>query len=62
VTGLSPEAFREATGAQVDRRVVDAAPWVFLVNPVGFDFVSERVGNYQRHPQWGVLLAQLWVT
>jgi hypothetical protein len=25
------------------------------------DFASERVGNFQYHPQWGVLLSQLWV-
>jgi len=25
------------------------------------DFVSKRVGNYQSHPVFGVLLDQLWV-
>ena len=25
------------------------------------DFVSERVGNYRFHRQWGVLLEQLWI-
>jgi hypothetical protein len=34
---------------------------VFLVNPVGVDLVSERAGNYERNPQWGLLLDQLWV-
>jgi hypothetical protein len=23
--------------------------------------VSKRVGNYQFHPEWGVLFDQLWV-
>jgi peptide/nickel transport system substrate-binding protein len=47
--------------AQVDRYVADRAPYVPLVNPVGIDFVSARVGNAQHHPQWRLLLDQLWV-
>ena len=47
--------------AQVDRMFTDQAPWLPLVNPRGTDLVSARVGNYQRHFQWGVLLDQLWV-
>jgi ABC-type transport system substrate-binding protein len=47
--------------AQNDRRIVDQAPWVPLYNTRSADFVSERVGNYQHHPQWGVLVDQLWV-
>ncbi len=47
--------------ARVDRAITDRAPWVPLVNPIGVDFVSARVGGYQYHPQWGVLLGQLWV-
>ncbi len=44
-----------------DQMLVDLSPWVFLVNPVGLDFVSARVGNYQYSAQWGILLDQLWV-
>jgi class 3 adenylate cyclase len=47
--------------ARIDREIVDRAPWVPLYNNRTIDFVSERVGNYQDHPQWGVLLDQLWV-
>jgi len=47
--------------AEIEHRLVDLAPWVFLVNPVGVDLVSERAGNYERNPQWGLLLDQLWV-
>jgi YVTN family beta-propeller protein len=47
--------------ADVDRAVVDTAAWVPVANPISIDFLSERVGNYQRHPHWGVLLGQLWV-
>lgn len=46
---------------QVDRRVMDAAPWLPLINKRGIDLISERTGNYQRNPQLGVLLGQLWV-
>jgi ABC-type transport system substrate-binding protein len=47
--------------ARLDRRVVEAAPWVPLFTPRFTDFVSKRVGNYQAQPGNGVLLDQLWV-
>ena len=47
--------------AEIDRAIVDQAPYVWLVSTSGVGFVSERVGNYQVSPQWGVLLDQLWV-
>ena len=47
--------------SEVDRAIVDLAPVAALTNPVFVDFVSERVGNYQHHPQWSILLDQLWV-
>jgi peptide/nickel transport system substrate-binding protein len=50
-----------ALWAEVDRRLVDAAPLAPLFNRRGMDLVSTLVGNYQRHPQWAVLLDQLWV-
>jgi hypothetical protein len=31
------------------------------VTPNATDFVSKRVGNYQFHPLWGLLIDQLWV-
>ena len=55
-----PLAARELW-AKIDAKIVDLAPWVFLNNPRGVDFVSERSGNYQHHPLWGVLIDQLWV-
>ena len=57
---VNPAAGREQW-ASVDRQVVDEAPWAPLLNTESVGFVSERVGNYQYHPQWGVLLGQLWV-
>jgi YVTN family beta-propeller protein len=52
-----------AAGAwvQVDHEITDLAPWVPLVSLRFADFTSARVGNYQYHPVWGILLDQLWV-
>ena len=47
--------------SQVDHAIVDQAPFVPLFTLKHLDLVSERVGNYQYNPQWGVLLDQLWV-
>ncbi len=47
--------------AQIERRIVDQAPWVPLANPFDVHLVSDRVGNYQAHPHWLVLVGQLWV-
>jgi peptide/nickel transport system substrate-binding protein len=48
--------------AAVDREIVDQAPAIPLLVPQGIDLVSKRVGNYQHHPVWGIVLSQLWVT
>jgi YVTN family beta-propeller protein len=55
-----PSAAGEAWAA-VDRAVVDAAAWLPIANPAAFDFLSERVGNYHHHPQWGLLISQVTV-
>ena len=47
--------------AKIDREIVDEAPYMWLVNPIAVEFVSERVGNYQYSQQWGTVLDQLWV-
>lgn len=47
--------------ARIDREIVDEAPVVPLFTLKQVDIVSRRVGNYQFHPQWGVLFGQLWV-
>jgi YVTN family beta-propeller protein len=46
--------------SEVERAIVDLALWAPLFNE-GTDFVSARVGNYQFHPAYLVLLDQLWV-
>jgi peptide/nickel transport system substrate-binding protein len=50
-----------AMWARIDRSVTDEAPWLSMVNLRLVNLVSERVGNYQSNPQWGVLVDQLWV-
>ncbi len=45
----------------VERRLVDAAPWIPLVNPVSVDVLSERAHNFKRTPTLGVLFDQMWV-
>jgi len=47
--------------ADVDRALTDRAVAVFTSSMRNVVFVSERVGNYQSHPQSGTLLDQLWV-
>ena len=47
--------------AEIDREIVDKAPWLPTLNLNTVDFLSKRVGNYQFHPQWGMLIDQLWV-
>jgi hypothetical protein len=63
LTGLLTESpanagFSYLTGY---RDLTDLAPWVPLYTQYGADFVSTRVGNYQHHPLWGALFAQLRV-
>ena len=43
------------------RRLARSAPAAPLLNRRGAVVVSERLGNYQHHPLFGVLLDQVWV-
>lgn len=45
--------------AGLDRKLVDRAAWVPLVNPRQVDLVSNRVHNYQHHAVLGVIVDQL---
>jgi len=47
--------------AQIDRDIVDQAPWAPFYNPNVLVLLSRRVGNFQLHPFWNLLLDQLWV-
>jgi peptide/nickel transport system substrate-binding protein len=44
-----------------DREVTDSAAVVPYDNLKSVDFVSKRVGNYQHHPEFDLLIDQLWV-
>ena len=48
----------DAVWARADRRAVNRAAWVPLVNPRELDFVSERLRNYGYDPPLGFLAAQ----
>jgi YVTN family beta-propeller protein len=56
----SPDAAR-LLWADIDREIVDQAPWVPLYNRRALVMLSARVGNYQFHPLWELLIDQLWV-
>jgi len=56
----TPDATR-LLWADIDRKIVGQAPWVPLYNPRAMVVVSARVGNYQFHPLWRLLIDQLWV-
>jgi ABC-type transport system substrate-binding protein/class 3 adenylate cyclase len=46
---------------KLDREVTDRALLVPFINPKAVDFVSKRLGNYQHHPNYGLLVDQVWV-
>ena len=50
-----------AIWAELDAAITDQAPWVPLATFNSTAFVSPQVGNVQIHPQWGILVDQLWV-
>ncbi|MGW0808314.1 ABC transporter substrate-binding protein [Nonomuraea sp. NPDC002799] len=46
---------------EIDRELMKQSPIVPLFQPKQVDFVSSRVGNYQFHKQFFMLIDQLWV-
>jgi peptide/nickel transport system substrate-binding protein len=46
---------------RLDREVTDKALMIPFITPKAVDFVSKRVGNYQHHPEFDLLIDQLWV-
>ena len=51
----------DAAWARIEHELTDRAVWLPTVTPRTTDVLSKRVGNYQYHPVWGVLVDQLWV-
>jgi peptide/nickel transport system substrate-binding protein len=47
--------------AEADRMIVNSAAAVPYANLLAVTLLSERTGNYEYSPEWGVLLDQLWV-
>jgi YVTN family beta-propeller protein len=60
VQARDPRAANELW-AGLERELVNRGIVVPLVNPKSIDFVSRRVGNYQHHPVFGILISRLWV-
>ena len=58
---VSDQSAAGALWTEIDQALVDAAAIVPLFNSLGIDFLSARVGNYQHHPLFGLLISQLWV-
>jgi peptide/nickel transport system substrate-binding protein len=46
---------------RIEREILAQAPMVPTSNRRSVDFVAARVGHYEYHPQWGVLLDRLRV-
>ena len=61
LTVTSAAAGSNDAWTRFERDVVDRALVVPVYNPKGVNFVSKRLGNYQRHPTFGVLVSQVWV-
>jgi peptide/nickel transport system substrate-binding protein len=47
--------------AAIDQQITSQAPWLPLYNPRLDIATSSRVGNFEYHPFFGLLLDQLWV-
>ena len=45
----------------IDRALTDRAAWIGYATPRKATFLGSRVGNFQFHPVWWVMLDQLWV-
>ena len=59
--GLTDPPAASRAWEHVYRDIIDQAPWLPTVTPTWTDFLSNRAGNYQFHPLWGILIDQLWV-
>jgi peptide/nickel transport system substrate-binding protein len=47
--------------ARIDREITRRAPWVPLTDGIAWYAVSRRLGNFEPHPEYGMLLDQAWV-
>ncbi len=54
-------AAANAAWIEIEHQLVREAVWAPLTNPLTPYAFSDRVGNVQVHPQWGLLLSRVWV-
>ena len=47
--------------SRLDRWLTDNAIAIPYLNLKTTDFTSRRLGNYQHHPEYGLLIDQVWV-
>jgi peptide/nickel transport system substrate-binding protein len=60
-TAVTDPAAANQQWAEVDQKVMAAAPVAPLITPKKIDFISAKVGNYQFSKQYYMILTQLWV-
>jgi YVTN family beta-propeller protein len=51
----------DAAWARLERGIIDRAVVVPVFTPNANEFVSKRLGNYQRNPNFGMLISQVWL-
>ena len=59
--GITDQAAANKLWTEIDKKMVDAAPWAPLFNPKHIDFVSERLGNFIFNAQFYWMVSQSWV-
>jgi len=59
--GLTRPQAAQRLWRMAERRVVDLAVWLPLLNPTRTDLLSRRVGNYRWSPQLHLMPSLLWV-
>jgi len=60
-TEITNPAKANGIWSNVDKAVIDKAPWAVLINPKHVDFVSKRIGHYQFNAQIYWMAYQSWV-
>ena len=61
VSAASAASGSSESWTALDRSVTDSAVVIPFINPKAIDFVSKRLQNYQHHPEFGLLIDQVWL-
>jgi peptide/nickel transport system substrate-binding protein len=59
--GITDQEAANKLWTEIDKKMVDAAPWAPLFNPKHIDFVSQRLGNFIFNAQFYWMVSQSWV-